>query len=306
MINTSLSSPILEIVEYNSHLISSYSNLSVEAKLSVLTILITLLLAIIGAFYKLYTENQRRQKKIERSFNLIWKNSNSIDKDEILYRRPFTEYYYARAEDQKVCDKLDKEKSILIVGSPISGKTRMVYEALRKSKGYDLIIPVSKNIDIESFILPRRLKVWKPKLMFIDDLHQFAEQQNFEYLFEVCRKNKINIIATCRSGIEYKKTKNKMLDRNLDLRAGVFDEIIEVNEISEKQGKEIAEKVGRRWNEIRFNKTVGSIFMPQAEMYKRFEECTSEEKSILRAIKKLYICGIYEEGQIFDGQFVSN
>ncbi|MCO5381885.1 MAG: tetratricopeptide repeat protein [Methanosarcina barkeri] len=39
--------------------------------------------------------------------------------------------------------------------------------------------------------------------------------------------------------------------------------------------------------------------MPLAEMHKRFEECTSEEKSILKTIKKLYICGVYEESQIF-------
>ncbi|HII94058.1 MAG TPA: hypothetical protein HA262_18425 [Methanosarcina sp.] len=82
----------------------------------------------------------------------------------------------------------------------------MAYESLRKSKKNDLIVPRSTNIEIESFILPRQMKFWKLKLMFIDDLHRFAEQQNFEYLFEVCRKNEINLIATCRSEIEYNKT----------------------------------------------------------------------------------------------------
>jgi hypothetical protein len=118
-------------------------------------------------------------------------------------------------------------------------------------------------------------------------------------LFEVCRKNKINLIATCRSEIEYNKTKKRMLDKNLDLETGIFDQIIEINEISERQGKEIADNVDRHWNEIRFNKTVGSIFMPLAEMDRRFKECTSEEKSILKVIKKLYICGIYDDDQIF-------
>jgi hypothetical protein len=99
--------------------------------------------------------------------------------------------------------------------------------------------------------------------------------------------------------MKFKEDTKMMLDKNLDLETGIFDEIIKINEISEGQGKEITEKVGRHWNKIKFNKTVGSIFMPLAEMHKRFEECASEEKSILRAIKKLYICGIYEEGQIF-------
>ncbi len=39
--------------------------------------------------------------------------------------------------------------------------------------------------------------------------------------------------------------------------------------------------------------------MPLAEMNKRFRECTSEEKSVIRAVKKLYNCGVYEEDRIF-------
>jgi len=130
-------------------------------------------------------------------------------------------------------------------------------------------------------------------------LHRFAELKNFEYIFEVCRKNKINLIVTCRSEIEYAKTKKIMLDKNINLETEIFDEIIELKEISEEQGKEVAEKMGWNWNEIRFNRTIGSIFMPLAEMNKRFSECTPEEKSFLKAIKKLYICEVYDEGQIF-------
>ncbi len=296
MNNTSLSSPVQEIIGYCSQLSSIYSNLSVGEKL---TILVTLLLAIIGASYTLYKEYEGRQKKLTGLFNLTWKNSTSIEKDEILGSRPFNEYYFVRPEDEKVRNCLKDEKSVLILGPPLGGKTRMVYEALRKSKKYDLIIPRSTDIDIESFILPRQLKVWTPRLMFIDDLHRFAEQQNFEYLFEICRKNKINLIATCRSEIEYNKTKKRMLDKNLDLETELFGEIIEINEISGAQGKKIAKIVDKDWSKIKFNKTVGSVFMPLAEMHKRFEECTSEEKSILKAIKKLYICGVYEESQIF-------
>ncbi|WP_218104596.1 hypothetical protein, partial [Methanosarcina sp. A14] len=287
---------IQNITDSGSQLVSIYSNLSVEAKLG---ILVPLLLAMISASHTLYKNYRERQKKLRSLFNLTWKNSTSIGKEEVLGNRPFNEYYFLRPEDEKVWNCLDNEKSVLIVGPPLAGKTRMIYESLIKSKKHDLIIPRSTDIEIESFILPRQMKFWKPKLMFIDDLHRFVEQQNFEYLFEVCRKNKINLIATCRSEVEYNKTKKRMLDKNLDLETGIFDQIIEVNEISEQQGKEIAENVDRHWNEIRFNKTVGSIFMPLAEMDRRFKECTSEEKSVLKAVKKLYICGVYNEDQIF-------
>lgn len=42
-----------------------------------------------------------------------------------------------------------------------------------------------------------------------------------------------------------------MLDKNLDLETGIFDQIIKVSEISEQQGKEIAEKVDQHWNKHR-------------------------------------------------------
>ena len=181
---------IQKVTESGSQLVSIYSSISVEAKLG---ILFPLLLAMIGALHTLYKNYLKRQKKLRSLFNLTWKNSTSIRKEEVLGNRPFKEYYFLRPEDEKVWNCLDNERSVLIVGPPLAGKTRMVYESLIKSKKYDLIIPRSTDIEIESFILPRQMKFWKPKLMFIDDLHRFIEQQNFEYLFEVCRKNKINL-----------------------------------------------------------------------------------------------------------------
>ncbi len=292
MSNIPFSFSLQEITGSYSQLVSTLSSLSVEAKISVS-------FAMIGFFYKFCEMHQKQQEKLNGLFNVTWRNSRSITKEEILTNRPFNEYYYVRDEDEKVRVFLEKEQKLLIVGPPLGGKTRMVYESLILSKNYDLIIPRAKDIDIESFILPKRLKVWKPKLMFIDDLHRFAELQNFEYLFEICRKNNINFIVTCRSGMEYEKTKKRMLDKNIDLETEIFDEIIKVKEISGSQGKKVAEKVGKNWNKTRFNRTIGSIFMPLAEMHKRFNECTPEEKSILKAIKKLHICGVYDEGQIF-------
>jgi hypothetical protein len=304
MNNTFLSFQVQAITYYGSQLVSTYFNLSLENKLTILTIVVAVLVGIVtivGVIYPIYRDNQQQKNKQSSTFNTIWKNSTSITKDDIitLSLRPFVEYYYSRDEDKRVRDCLKQEKNVLILGSPLAGKTRMVYEALRKSKKYDLIILRSIDVDIESFILPWRLKKWKPKLMFIDDLQVFVENKNFTYIFEKCKKNNIKLIATCRLGIEYEKTKKIMLYKNFDLESGFFDEIITITEILEEHGKKIAENVNRRWNEIIFNETVGSIFMPLNEMRNRFKECTSEEKCVLRAIKKLYVCGVYNEDQVF-------
>ncbi len=44
--------------------------------------------------------------------------------------------------------------------------------------------------------------------------------------------------------------------------------------------------------------------MPLGEMERRFEHCDNVEKTILRAIKSLYICGIYEESQVFSLRWI--
>lgn len=117
-----LSFSVQNITESGSQLVLTYSNLSVEAKLAVLGILVTLVLAIIGASCTLYKEYQERQRKIKGLFNLTWKNSTSIKADEILGNRPFNEYYYPRGEDRKVRDCLKKERSVLIVAPLLAEK----------------------------------------------------------------------------------------------------------------------------------------------------------------------------------------
>ncbi|MFC1968467.1 hypothetical protein ACFLVX_03655 [Chloroflexota bacterium] len=61
-----------------------------------------------------------------------------------------------------------------------------------------------------------------------------------------------------------------------------------------------ASETGIQWEEVIFDGNIGSVFMRLAEMDRRFDvECGPEEKTILRTMRKLYICGIYEGRQVF-------
>jgi len=258
----------------------------------IIAILLAILIPLIAFLYN-------RNRKIKAYYEVVWKKSSSLKPKEVLGMRPFDKYYYQRPEDDLIGESLNREENVLIIGPPLSGKSRAAYQALMNlSKPYDVIIPKCTDISRENFIFPRHLKFWRPRIILFDDLHRLVEQQNFERLFEVARENNVVIVATCRSGIEHKKVKNKMLDKNVDLEI-IFANSIELKKVSEDVGKQIAHEVGKNWDEVRFDGTIGSIFMRLMEMERRFDECTDVEKTILQAIKNLYICGIYEENQVF-------
>ena len=263
----------------------------------------TLLIVLIPLLRFIY----QRNKTLKGLYVTIWKKSSSLNQSEILQERPFNKYYYQRPEDKLFQQLLKERKNTLIIGSPLAGKTRAVYQALTNSnKAYDVIIPRFADIKVESFLIPRHFRFWKPKLILIDDLHRFVEIKNFEHLLKISLTSKMFIIATCRSGFEFNKVKNMLLDKNINLEEIFGENIIEFHSISKENGKEIAIKAGINWNDLNFNGTVGSIFMHLSEMEKRFDNCSEIEKTILRGIKRLYITGINKEKQIFLLNWIKN
>ena len=265
----------------------------IELIIGIIGIILAIFLPMLGFVY-----NSRR--KLKQFYEIIWKKSSSLKPKDILGIRPFDKYYYSRKEDDKIRECLNDKKNVLITGSPLSGKSRAVYQALTNlNKPYDVIIPRHTDINLETFLFPKHLMFCMPRMILFDDLHRFVEQQNFEHLFKIAIENNVVVVATCRSGMEYKKAKNKMLDRNIDLETIFGENIIEFGKVSKDIGKHIADKVSINWDKILFDGTVGSIFMRLSEMEKRYNECTDTEKTILRAIRNLYISGIYQENQVF-------
>ena len=265
--------------------------------LAIVGIILAVLIPLIGFFYRRHREKNRTLKKY---YEITGKKSSKLKPKEVLGERPFNRYYYKRPEDDLVVKSLDNKKNVLIIGPPLSGKSRAAYQALTNlNKPHDVTIPRCTDIDLETFSFPKRFKFWRPRIILVDDLHRFVEQQNFEYLFRIAIQNNVIIFATCRSEMEHKKVKSKMLDKNIDLET-IFDKnVIELGRVPEDIGKEIANEVGIIWTDVRFDGTVGSIFMRLGEMEKRFINCNDVEKTILRAMRNLYICGIYEEHEVF-------
>lgn len=264
-----------------------------------LTVLLTILgiIATIAAPAAGYILKLRKEYKIY--YSVIWKSSKKLKARELLGERPYDEYYYTRNIDTQIQRSLERRRNIVIVGPPLSGKTRSFFNALKQLRTpVHLLVP--RSVQVTNFQFPKDFVFWKPQMIFIDDLQYYIERQDsFYLLFREAKERGIPIAATCHSGREFKKVKNKMVEQNLDLDIIFGDDIIEMEKISADEGKLVSEKLGMKWDTVKFNGTIGSIFMRLSEMERRFDNCDNIEKTILRSLRNLYKSGIYEENSIF-------
>lgn len=235
--------------------------------------------AVLAVFIPVIISLNGRRRRHKASFEIVWRRSSSLKPQEIMRDRPHKEFYFSRAEDELISNALADKKNVLIIGRPLSGKTRAAYQALiAQKRPYDVIIPRLENIDLEKYSLPAHFCFWRPKLIFIDDLHRFVEQQNFQYLFEIADRKKITIVSTCRSEDEHRKVESKMqAAKNTSLTTIFGNSMFTMPDITEGTARQVAEESRHEWSQVRFDGTIGSVFMRLSEMEERFKKCGSEE-----------------------------
>ena len=262
--------------------------------IGIIGILLMILIPLIGKISK-------RKGKIKKYYEIIWKKSSSLKPKDVLWLRGesksgFNEYYYIRKdEDKLIKKKIEEDENILIIGNPLAGKTRAIYQALiTLDKQHDVIIPKIIDINTEDFLIPIHISWRRKRILVLDDLDKFTEKQNFEHLLHEFLKRNTIIIASCRSEPEYDKLCKKL---QIEL-SSIFDEPIKMPKISREEGEEVAQQIGKSLP-TEFDGNIGSIFLPLDTMRERFRSCVAVEKGVLRAIKRLYYAGIYREREIF-------
>ena len=246
------------------------------------------------------------KRKYKHYFRVVRKKSSRLKPKEIMDLRPYHKFYYHRLEDDAIFQGLRNKQNLLILGPPLSGKTRAVYEALNHlPRPCKVSIPKCRNINLENFRFPKcRWLGKKQAIIFLDDFHRLVDQQNFDHLLRTAIEKQVRIVATCRSGIECDKAKKKLLGQNVDLETIFGGNVIEVKKVPEEVGREVAQGSGIKWEAVHFDGTVGSVFLPLGEMKQRFKDCTEEQKTILRVLNTMYSLGIYEEKLLFPLEWV--
>ncbi len=264
----------------------------IQIILGLAAIMVMVLIALLGF-------NYWQNRRLEAYYKIIWKKSSELQPREVLDLRGapthgFRDYYYARETDRIIRDKLSASQSFLIVGHPLAGKTRALFQALKTCpKPLDVIIPKIIDVNPVDFQIPRRLTFWRTRVLLLDDLDKYLEKQNMTYLIQEFIRAGSMIAATCREGFELQKV-GHVLEREMAL----FAEPVQIPRVDRDSGREIARQVGRDLP-ASFDGNIGSILLQLDAMKDRFQAADGIEKGILRALKRLFLAGIYYEREIF-------
>jgi len=252
---------------------------------------------------------------IQNHYSIIWENSKNILPEDIigpirgLQSYGYNEYYLKRGIDEVFTNDLkDFDKNLLIIGSPLSGKSRLVFQSLINSQiSYDIIIPKYCEFNLQDIIIPANYKTNRKKILILDDINRYFSFENFEHLFiKFLKEQDIKIIATCQSGEKYHKIKNLILEK-LNLDIDVVFETIEMDTINEEEAKHIVRELNLKWENIDFDGNIGSIFLPLGEMKLRYNKIRSTKaKLILQSIKIAYLAGMVREKLSFDTKWISD
>ena len=116
------------------------------------------------------------------------------------------------------------------MASPLSGENRAAYNSLKKLKKSPNVLFPGALICLH-FSFPK-IMFWKDKLIFIDDLQYYVEKQAaqkaYHMLFRTAKEKNIPLVATCHSGREFKKVKNRLIEHNLDLDIIFGEDVFEL------------------------------------------------------------------------------
>jgi len=231
-------------------------------------------------------------RRMLRAHFRIFKPVAEVDPEKDLVIQNYKDYYLSRGEaDQKIQSIMAEGRCPLVLGLPSMGKTRTAWEAARRIEGAYLLVPELKEPSLGDipFGSLRKMAV----VLLLDDLNKWAAVPRVDSLISRLRENarRFHCIATCRTGEEYQlveKTNASLLRH--------FREV-KLPELSDDEGERLCQGVGEKWEEKRntFDRTPGCILLDLSEMRRRYEHLRlPEAKTFLRAVKLLYLCGIYQ------------
>ena len=231
-----------------------------------------------------------RETKAE--FRRIWGLYKPVKKltPEDFKIQKYKEAYIHRKSDTTIENLLENGKYILITGKPKIGKTRVAYEEIKKFRNFSVIKPKPERIEeIEKVNIPPLGN--KNFILFLDDLQQFIGRDVDDVIDRLKKKSKkLIVVATCRTGEELDLVKERILYLYREFAS------IELEEISEEEGKRLTTDVGLQWEQIPFDGTPGSITLDLEDMKKRYtkyKKARDDRGVILKALKLL------KEGNLF-------
>jgi Flp pilus assembly protein TadD len=228
-----------------------------------------------------------RQKKAEfRNIWAIYKPVKKLTPGDFKIQK-YKQAYINRKSNRLIENLLKNGKYVLITGKPKIGKTRAAYEGtktIKKLENFSVIKPRPEKIDeIEKIKIPPLSN--KNVILFLDDIECFVGRNIDDVIDGLKEKSKkLIVVATSRTGKELDLVKKEL--------PSLYREFtnIELEEISENEGRELAKFAGLHLE--RFDGTPGTIILDMNDMVERYKEA-GDDKNILKSLKLL------REGNLF-------
>ncbi len=250
------------------------------------------------AAYLIYLATHRR--KLKALYRVMSKKSTRLKPQQVMQLRGtkkggFREYCLSRDQIEEVKRRIAGGKDVLVIGAPLSGKTRAVYEALIKPlKARTVTIPRIVDVNPVDFRIPRRLSLWRKRLLLVDDINKYVSKQHFEHLLQQYIDNGYLIVATCRKGPELGRAKSALEQ----IFASLFNDPVVMGKVSREDAQTAAQATGLEMPDS-FDGNIGSVFIELETMRQRYDNCSDEGGAVLQSIKRLFMGGVYDEGGIY-------
>jgi tetratricopeptide (TPR) repeat protein len=224
-------------------------------------------------------------------------------------RRPFYPTYISRTastkdsnktyDEEGLVDQLKASKGFVLLSSPLSGKSRTLYEVAKRMQGYKLLSPMKSREVPEDRTFSMLLK-GRQVILLLEDLNDYISSgtplQEIASKLDRCGAQ-WTVASTCGDGPEMaviKAAEGTALGR---FYREAIPLKLEFRPLTAEQKGELARSIGEEWDprESDWHPTPGSITMeePMTAMHQRFEHAlTPEQQDTLRGLQLLASGGV--------------
>jgi hypothetical protein len=185
--------------------------------------------------------------------------------------------------DQEAIKKNILEEDItFIIGNPLSGKTRAVFESLKEFHS-GFFYKLNQNVKLSENIVS---SLKKDAIYFIDDIDQSIDKypEIINSMLTQIIKNSNKLIITCRTGPEYNlliSKLNKQILPVLTKRTFIIKRLSHSNPVVREFLKKYFEIKPKEFD---FN--IGSLFIPLDDMRERYKVLLNKENKLPSTILK--------------------
>jgi len=223
-------------------------------------------------------------------------HSTYIPRISVLYDQLGRKNPQPRYSEDGLAAELRCGREVLLLGQPLEGKSRTLYEVLKRLDGHTVVTPIlDRPVPSEDAF---RILKGRRTILLLNDLTDLVGRQLDLKLFvekAAGSAKSLTIAATCRSGSELVAVREstdvgvRSVYQQIRLRLGLLPP-------TEKQKGDLVRSLGHQWDIESADEfpTLGSIVMeqPMKAMLDRFDCLPAEEQDLLRAMRLLASAGV--------------